>query len=93
MNTAPILTERLEIIPATPEILTQDRASRAGLGRLLNATIPRSWPPPLFDDAAIAEFTRIIVDGSDPNFRLWYWILPGPDEGVRTLIGSGGLSS
>ena len=88
-----IKTERLELVPATPAILACDQGDRSGLCRILNAAIPRSWPPPLMDDATIAEFIRILNGGTDPYFRLWYWILPGRGCERRTLIGSGGTGS
>nr|WP_319376023.1 GNAT family N-acetyltransferase [uncultured Methanoregula sp.] len=88
-----IQTERLELIPATREILTSDRGDRAGLGRLLNAAIPAGWPPPLLEDTVLAEFIRILEEGSDPAFCCWYWVLKGSDNKTRTLIGSGGIAS
>jgi RimJ/RimL family protein N-acetyltransferase len=86
-------TGRLELIPASLEVLTSDRGDRAGLGRLLNAAIPAGWPPPLLEDAVLAEFIRILEEGSDPAFCCWYWVLTGTGNKKRTLIGSGGTAS
>lgn len=86
-------TGRLELIPATLEILKSDRGDRAGLGRLLNAAIPTGWPPPLLEDAVIAEFIRIQEKTSDSAFCCWYWVLTGTGKNTRTLIGSGGTAS
>jgi RimJ/RimL family protein N-acetyltransferase len=89
-----IHTQRLDLVPAGQDILTSDlHHDSEELGRLLDATIPGAWPPPLLDDEALAEFVRIQADGSDPNFSSWYWILPDPAEGTRTLIGSSGFCS
>jgi RimJ/RimL family protein N-acetyltransferase len=88
-----IRTGRLELIPATREILASDRGDRAGLGRLLGAAIPAGWPPPLLEDAVLAEFIRIQEEGSDPAFCCWYWVLAGDENKNRTLIGSGGTAS
>lgn len=89
----PIITERLELVPATPAILAADSGDRTGLARLLDATIPAGWPPPLLDDATLAEFIRIQSEGSDPHFCSWYWILDRHGYAERTLIGSGGSAS
>ena len=92
----PTITPRLELIPATTAMLSADRNDRRDLGRLLDAAIPPSWPPPLLDDATLAELVRLQEEGSDPNFCTWYWILTkdnGGDTSHRTLIGSGGSAS
>lgn len=89
----PISTERLELIPATPAMLASDHGDRSGLSRLLGAAIPAGWPPPLLDDATLAEFIRIQSEGSDPHFCSWYWILTPHRNGERTLIGSAGSAS
>jgi len=89
----PIITPRLELIPATSAILSADRGCRTDLGRLLAAAIPPSWPPPLLDDATLAELVSLQEGGSDPNFCTWYWILDDEGGAGRTLIGSGGSAS
>lgn len=87
-------SQRLELIPATPDILTCDRdADYEGLGRLLRATIPGTWPPPLLDHDALSQFVTLASEGSDPHFCSWYWVLAGPGPDDRTLIGSGGTGS
>jgi RimJ/RimL family protein N-acetyltransferase len=88
-----IRTERLDLIPATHDILISDQGDRTSLGGLLNAVIPAAWPPPLIDDDTLAEFIRMETDGSDPNFCTWYWVLDGQYQGDRILIGSGGTGS
>lgn len=89
-----ICTDRLELIPANPDILRSDLDhDYEALGTLLCATIPGTWPPPLLDDETLAFFLRVQADGSDPHFCSWYWILTNLHEGTRTLIGSGGTSS
>ncbi|MDO9323679.1 MAG: GNAT family N-acetyltransferase, partial [Methanoregula sp.] len=90
----PIQTERLELIPATLEILKSDlHHNHEELGRLLNAIIPTAWPPPLLDQDALNLFVSMFSDGSDPHFCTWYWIRTGPTGTDRTLIGSGGTLS
>jgi len=91
----PIRTPRLELVPANSEILVSDyHREHDVLGRLLDAAIPAgAWPPPLLDSATLAEFVRMQAIGSDPHFCSWYWIVAGPEEQPRTLIGSGGTGS
>lgn len=88
----PIRTERLELIPATLDILRSDLADRSRLAELLDAEIPASWPPPMLTPDVLNEFIRIRSDGSDPLCITWYWVL---DEGFgkRSLVGSGGIAS
>ncbi|PKL69186.1 MAG: N-acetyltransferase [Methanomicrobiales archaeon HGW-Methanomicrobiales-1] len=88
-----ISTERLELIPATLAILTGDLRDRTALSRLLDATIPASWPPPLMDKEVLTEFVRMRSENTDPLFTTWYWMLVDPVTGTRTLIGSGGIAS
>jgi RimJ/RimL family protein N-acetyltransferase len=88
---AAIRTERLELIPATRQILESDTGDRTGLARLLNAGIPEAWPPPLMDENVIREFIRMSSDTSGPVFSAWYWVLNHPAAGSRVLIGNGGI--
>ncbi|MFA5267037.1 MAG: GNAT family N-acetyltransferase [Methanoregula sp.] len=90
MKTA-ICTERLELIPATRQILESDSGDRTGLARLLNAGIPEAWPPPLMDENVIREFIRMSSDTTGPLFATWYWVLDDPASGNRVLIGNGGV--
>lgn len=85
-------TARLELIPATLQMLEADRDDRCVLGCFLNAGIPGSWPPELLDEKTLADFIRMSKNASDPYFCSWYWILEEPDR-TRTLIGSGGTAS
>jgi ribosomal-protein-alanine N-acetyltransferase len=88
---AAIRTERLELIPATRQILESDTGDRTGLARLLNAAIPGAWPPPLMDENVIREFIRMSSDTSGPVFAAWYWVLNNSAAGSRVLIGNGGV--
>ena len=88
-----IQTERLVLIPATSEMLHCDLDDHDALSRLLNATIPPAWPPPLLDREALDQFIALLDEGSDPQFCSWYWIWNAPNGQDRTLIGSGGTGS
>jgi RimJ/RimL family protein N-acetyltransferase len=93
MNPFHIHTERLDLIPATLEILEADRNDHQNLARLLSAAVPGSWPPPLLDDATLDEFIRMAAENADPFFITWYWVRDDPEEGERVLVGSGGIAS
>ena len=88
-----IHTGRLDLIPATLEILKADRNDRRELARLLDAAVPSSWPPPLLDDATITALIRMAPGNADPLFSSWYWVRDDPAEGGRMLVGSGGIAS
>ncbi|MDD1690866.1 MAG: GNAT family N-acetyltransferase [Methanoregula sp.] len=89
--TTSLRTGRLELIPATMEILSADLNNKGELARLLNAGIPSAWPPPLMDEGVIREFIRMCAETSGPAFAAWYWILDEPGTAGRTLIGNGGI--
>ncbi|HEY0552186.1 MAG TPA: GNAT family N-acetyltransferase [Verrucomicrobiae bacterium] len=85
-----IRTERLELIPATLEIITTDLHRRDQLAALLRAEIGAGWPPVLFDVPAYEYVKRALQN--DPTlggWTVWYWILRRP----RVLIGMSGFKS
>ena len=88
-----IHTPRLDLVPATLEILASELEHPETLGSHLGAVIPGSWPPELLDRETLAEFVRMKSADSDPLFMTWYWILREPETGGRVLTGSGGISS
>ena len=93
LSVASIWTERLELIPATSEILMSDLHGNPHLCRILNAGVPATWPPDHLTEDVLREFIRIDADKTDPYFSMWYWILHNTEDGIRTLIGSGGTMS
>ncbi len=86
----PITTERLELVPATLDLLAADLASKEELGRALGAAVPDSWPPELYDENAVVFVIDRLRD--DPGVAGWwmrYVVLRG-GGGLRVLIGSCG---
>lgn len=88
-----IHTERLDLVPATLEILEADRNDRRKLARLLDAEIPGSWPPELLGDETLGAFIQMMTEGGDPLFATWYWVLDDPAAGGRVLIGAVGTAT
>lgn len=88
-----IHTGRMELVRATPAMLSSDLNDPFALGRLLRATIPDTWPPALLDEDVRKEFCRMAQERSDPYFTCWYWIVDDRSAGGRVLVGSGGTTT
>ena len=48
-----ITTQRLTLVPGTPELGRAELRSLAELAAQLGAHVPRGWPPDLYDTPAI----------------------------------------
>ena len=86
-----VQTARLDLLPATLEIIAADLHRRDELPAKIDAEIGVGWPPPLVDVAAM-EWTKRAMQ-ADPalgGWTAWYWILRAPR---RTLIGLSGFKS
>jgi RimJ/RimL family protein N-acetyltransferase len=87
-----IATERLDLVPATPDLLRAALGPPSGLAAALGAVVPASWPPQYLDAAAI-EFTRARLSEGPAHAGWWmYFILLREKDGGRTLVGSGGYA-
>ena len=88
----PITTSRLRLIPATEALLRASLKGRDALAAAIGRTVPSSWPPEHYDEAAVS-FTLGWLR-KYPNDAAWgfYCIeLPAPDGGPGTLVGAGGF--
>jgi ribosomal-protein-alanine N-acetyltransferase len=85
-----IVTERLELVPATPESARAALLGRAELGARLGVIVPESWPPDLLDSAAL-EFTleRLAEGPEHEGWWLYFIVLSNGGPG-RVLIGGAG---
>ncbi len=85
-----IVTERLEILPATPELTRAALQGPRALAEGLNATVPPTWPPEYLDAASL-EFTldRLAAGAGQAGWWLYFFVRKGA-PGDRMLIGNGG---
>ncbi len=85
-----IVTERLDLVPATPESTRSALAGSSALAASLAASVPDTWPPEYLDAPAL-EYTlaRLLEGPHNAGWWLHFIVLKSDDVG-RTLIGSGG---
>jgi ribosomal-protein-alanine N-acetyltransferase len=84
-----IRTERLELIPATTNLVSAALEGPAPLGSGLHARVPATWPPEFLDRPAL-EFTRdrLAEAPGDGSWWMYFLVLPTADE--RVLVGTAG---
>lgn len=84
-----IRSERLELVPATVDLLSAALEGPSALEIALHTRVPPTWPPEFLDRPAL-EFTRdrLIETPSDREWWMYFVVLPAADE--RILIGSAG---
>jgi RimJ/RimL family protein N-acetyltransferase len=85
-----IVTERLELVPATTE---STRAALAGTGELttsLGASVPTTWPPTFLDEPSLKYTLERLAEGPEQTGWWLHFIVLKGSAGGRTLIGSGG---
>jgi [ribosomal protein S5]-alanine N-acetyltransferase len=84
-----IRSERLELVPATVDLLSAALEGPSALEIALHTRVPPTWPPEFLDRPAL-EFTRdrLIETPGDREWWMYFVVLPAADE--RILIGSAG---
>lgn len=85
-----IVTERLLLVPATPELTRAALAGSSTLAASLRAFVPPTWPPTYLDAPAL-EYTleRLAEEPDNAGWWLHFILLKGAGD-EHTLIGSGG---
>ncbi|MBI3660040.1 GNAT family N-acetyltransferase [Candidatus Acetothermia bacterium] len=87
MHEEKVVTDRLELIPATAEMIRSDMNERPLLSRILDAGVPEGWAPPS-SVAAKEFFLRQLEDApNQTGWSVWYWVR----RDGRVLIGNGGF--
>jgi len=85
-----IVTERLALVPATPELT---RAALAGVPELaagLGAAVPSTWPPEYLDAASLEYTLDRLAEGPEQAGWWLHFVVFSGDAASRTLIGSAG---
>jgi len=85
-----IVTERLELIPATPDLIRAALEDEHALAQALKVSVPATWPPEYLDSPAL-EFVRNRL-AEEPSQSGWwlYFVVVREAALDRTLIGSAG---
>jgi len=78
-------TSRLELVGCTPDLLRAEGEDRGRFAELLNARVPESWPPELYDDDARRWTLQAIEDAPEEDGWWMYYLVA--DEGGRELVG------
>jgi RimJ/RimL family protein N-acetyltransferase len=85
-----IVTERLVLVPATPELTQSALTGSSALAAALCAAVPATWPPEYLDAPAL-EYTLERLAEGPANAGWWlHFIVLKDGGGGGTLIGSGG---
>lgn len=85
-----IVTERLELIPATAELTQAALDGQAALAAALGARVPATWPPEFLDPPAL-DFTLARLQEGPKQAGWWlHFVVLAPGVTDRTLIGSAG---
>ena len=89
---SPIVTKRLDLVPATAAMIRAEMSDCAELGRLLGARVPADWPLTDLADALPFYLDRIEACPADARWLMYYWVLRPASVGEgRRLVGSGGF--
>jgi ribosomal-protein-alanine N-acetyltransferase len=91
-----VITERLELVPATVELCWAETRGPEAISQALAVRVPRSWPPVVFEPEDVERTRRQLQ--RDPENRMWtlYYVIrresdPGPERellGVAGYLGS-----
>jgi RimJ/RimL family protein N-acetyltransferase len=86
-----ILTERLELVPATPDLVRAALVDDAYLGKCLPARIPETWPPEFYEPVGL-EYTLAQLEAGPEQAGWWlhYFVQRSASLKERVLIGTGG---
>src|SRR5262245_27736204 len=86
----PIVTRRLELVPATVWLTRAALNDMQDLAEGLRASVPATWPPEYLDPASLKyTLDRLGAGPEQAGWWLHFVVLTG-EGGGRVLIGSGG---
>jgi len=82
-----ILTDRLELIPASSGLLDAAMTSHDALAQALDAGLTASWPPEFYGESSITYTrTKVAESAGNPEWWMYWFVVREP----RRLIGFGG---
>ena len=88
-----MVTERLKLVPATIALCDAEERGADYVARALGATVPESWPPPVFEPDDVARVREQLL--ADPTASRWtlYYVLRDSESGAAppALIGIAGF--
>jgi ribosomal-protein-alanine N-acetyltransferase len=85
-------TDRLRLVAPSPAVIRAEIDDRVEMARLLGATVPPSWPPPLFHVQAMRYFLELVErHPEDSGFGCWYWLRKAKAGRADLVIGNGGF--
>lgn len=85
-----LVTDRLELVAATHELVRAQIDELARWARLLEARVPDGWPPELTEDVWEYTADRLFEDPGVIGWWMWYFVLRADGDGRRVVIGTGG---
>ncbi|MEJ2184954.1 MAG: GNAT family N-acetyltransferase [Gemmatimonadota bacterium] len=86
-----LLTERLGLLPVTPETLQADLRGAAALARVLGVHVPGDWPPELYDrDAVLFTLQGLRRVPDNPNWWMYYLVRRPSEQAPATVVGCAG---
>ena len=87
-----MLTDRLELIPATLELCDAETAGRSALARVLGVSVPDEWPPPVFEADDLERVReQLRTEPASAEWTLHYVLERASSDGrAITLVGIAG---
>ena len=86
----PIVTERLELIPGTRDMILAALNGEEALGASLSASVSPTWPPEYLDSASLEFILRRLAETPAQSWWWLYFVVLRHGQAGRTLIGSAG---
>ncbi|MGQ0815447.1 MAG: GNAT family N-acetyltransferase [Gemmatimonadota bacterium] len=84
-----IMTERLELIPASPALLAAELAGNGAFEAAIGRSVPGNWPPELYGHDAINWILRMLRDVPEMADWTMYYITERGEQ-AGTVIGTVG---
>ena len=88
MTSIRLITNRMELIPATPELMLLELEDPLRFSTHLDALLPESWPPKLVGNLIDTFVVQRLRDCPGLiGWSYWYWLLGDGQAARRYLIG------